>query len=80
MQGSSRELLLLFFYYSWNIRILKMEIRINKYIRANSFFVNSFFSREIEKKILIVNLRKIVFSSHIIIFNRDKSSILIEVG
>lgn len=50
MQGSSRELLLLFFYYSWNIRILKMEIRINKYIRANSFFVNSFFSREIEKK------------------------------
>lgn len=59
MQGSSRELLLLFFYYSWNIRILKMEIRINKYIRANSFFVNSFFSREMEKKILIVTSEKL---------------------
>lgn len=59
MQGSSRELLLLFFYYSWNIRILKMEIRINKYIRANSFFVNSFFSREIEKKILIITSEKL---------------------
>lgn len=29
-QGSSRELLLLFFYYSWNTRIVKMEIRIDK--------------------------------------------------
>lgn len=36
-----------------------MKIRINKYIRANSFFVNSFFSREMEKKILIVTSEKL---------------------
>lgn len=43
-QGSSRELLLLFFYYSWNTRIVKMEIRIDKCI-AN-FFLSIHFSLE----------------------------------